>query len=83
MEIQVTTCQTLLEKTTSMWAQLVDIPAVVDTRREIQAAQEKLTKTNEEIVALTPLQKLVRLKETIHLQEDIQTLLAKEIEVLK
>jgi hypothetical protein len=74
MEIQVTTCQTLLEKTTTMWAQMEDIPTVVDTQREIQAAQEKLTKTNEEITALTPLQKLVRLKETRHLQEDIQTL---------
>ena len=66
-----TACQTLLEKTTVMWAQMEDIPAVVDTRREIHAAQEKLTKINEEIVALTPLQKLVRLKETRHLQEDI------------
>ena len=63
MEIKVTTCQTLLEKTTVMWAQMEDIPAVVDTRREIQAAQENLTKTNEEIAALTPLQKLVILKE--------------------
>ena len=78
-----TACQTLLEKTTAMWAQMEDIPVVVDTRREIQAAQEKLTKTNEEIVVLTPLQKLVRLKETRHLQEDIQALRAKEIEVLK
>ena len=51
-----------------------DIPTIVDTRQEIQAAQEKITKTNEEIAALTPLQKLVRLKETRHLQEDIQTL---------
>lgn len=83
MEIQVTTCQTLLEKTIAMWAQMEDIPAVVDTRREIQGAQEKLTKINEEIASLTPLQKLVRLKETRHLQEDIQTLRAKEIEVLK
>lgn len=74
MEIQVTACQTLLEKTTVMWAQMEDIHAVVGTRQEIQAAQEKLTKINEEIAALTPLQKLVRLKETRHLQEDIQTL---------
>ena len=66
-----TACQTLLEKTTAMWAQMEDIPAVVDTRREIQGAQEKLTRINEEIAALTPLQKLVRLKETRHLQEDI------------
>ena len=51
-----------------------DIPTVVDIRRDIQGAQEKLTKINEEIGALTPLQKLVRLKETRHLQEDIQTL---------
>ena len=78
-----TACQTLLEKTTAMWAQMEDIPVVVDTRREIQGAQEKLTKINEEIAALTPLQKLVILKETRHLQEDIQTLCAKEIEVLK
>ena len=35
MEVQLTTCQTLLEKTTAMWAQMEDIPAVVDTRREI------------------------------------------------
>ena len=55
MEIQVTASQTLLEKTTAMWAQMEDIPAVVDTRREIQGAQEKLTKINEEIAALTPL----------------------------
>ena len=67
MEIQVTACQTLLEKTTTMWAQMEDIPAIVDTHREIQGAQEKLTKINEEIAALTPLQKLVRLKETRHL----------------
>ena len=60
-----------------------DIPAIVDTRRQIQGAQEKLTRINEEIAGLTPLQKLVRLKETRHLQEDIQTLRAKEIEVLK
>ena len=78
-----TACQTLLEKTTAMWAQMEDIPTVVDTRREIQGAQEKLTRINEEIATLTPLQKLVRLKETRHLQEDIQTLRAKEIEVLK
>ena len=83
MEIQVTTCQTLLEKTTMMWAQMEDIPAVVDTHREIQGAQEKLTRINEEIARPTSLQKLVRLKETRHLQEDIQTLRAKEIEVLK
>ena len=62
-----TACQTLLEKTTAMWAQMEDIPAVVDTHREIQGAQEKLTRINEEIAALTPLQKLVRLKETRHL----------------
>ena len=31
MEIQVTACQTLLEKTTTMWAQMDDIPVVVDT----------------------------------------------------
>ena len=74
MEIQVTACQTLLEKTTVMQAQMEDIPTVVDIRRDIQGAQEKLTKINEEIGALTPLQKLVRLKETRHLQEDIQTL---------
>ena len=66
-----------------MWAHMEDIPAIVDTRREIQGAQEKLTRINEEIAALNPLQKLVRLKETRHLQEDIQTLRAKEIEVLK
>ena len=78
-----TACQTLLEKTTAMWAHMEDIPAIVDTRREIQGAQEKLTRINEEIAALTPLQKLVRLKETRHLQEDIQALRAKEIEVLK
>ena len=69
-----TACQTLLEKTTTMWDQMEDIPAVVDTHREIEGAQEKLTKINEEIAALTPFQKLVRLKETRHLQEDIQTL---------
>ena len=73
MEVQVTACQTLLEKTTAiekttaMWAQMEDIPAIVDTRREIQGAQEKLTRINEEIAVLTPLQKLVRLKETRHL----------------
>ena len=66
-----------------MWAQMEDIPAIMDSRQEIQGAQEKLTRINEEIVVLTPLQKLVRLKETRHLQEDIQTLRAKEIEVLK
>ena len=32
MEVQVTACQTLLEKTTVMWAQMEDIPTVVDTR---------------------------------------------------
>ena len=32
MEVQVTTCQTLLEKTTAMWARMEDIPAIVDTR---------------------------------------------------
>ena len=83
MELQVTACQNLLEKTTMMWAQMEDIPTIVDTRQEIQGAQEKLIRTNEEITTLTPLQKLVRLKETRHLQEDIQTLRAKEIEVLK
>ena len=67
MEVQVTACQTLLEKTTAMWACMEDIPAIVDTRREIQEAQEKLTRINEEIVGLTSLQKLVRLKETRHL----------------
>ena len=66
-----------------MWAGMEDIPAIVDTRREIQGAQEKLTRINEEIAGLTSLQKLVRLKETRHLQEDIQALRAKEIEVLK
>ena len=74
MEVQVTACQTLLEKTTAMWAQMEDIPAIVDTRREIQGAQEKLTRINEEIAGITSLQKLVRLKETRHLQEDIQAL---------
>ena len=74
MEVQVTACQTLLEKTTTMWAQMEDIPAIVDTRREIQGEQEKLTRINEEITVLTPLLKLVRLKETRHLQEDIQIL---------
>ena len=66
-----TACQTLLEQTTVMWANMEDIPAIVDTCREIQGAQENLTRINEEIVGLTSLQKLVRLKETRHLQEDI------------
>ena len=35
MEVQVTACQTLLEKTTTMWAQMEDIRAVVDTHQEI------------------------------------------------
>ena len=35
MEVQVTACQTLLEKTTAMWAQMEDIPTIVNTRREI------------------------------------------------
>ena len=55
MEVQVTACQTLLEKTTAMLARMEDIPAIVDTRREIQGAQEKLTRINEEIAVLTPL----------------------------
>ena len=78
-----TACQTLLERTTATWACMEDIPTIVDTHRKIQGAQEKLTIINEEIAGLTPLQKLVRLKETRHLQEDIQALRAKEIEVLK
>ena len=32
MEVQVTTCQTLLEQTTAMWARMEDIPAIVETR---------------------------------------------------
>ena len=66
-----------------MWDGMEDILAIVDTCREIQEAQEKLTRINEEIARLTSLQKLVRMKETRHLQEDIQALQAKEIEVLK
>ena len=62
-----TACQTLLEETTVMWARMEDILAIVDTHREIQGAQEKLTRINEEIAGLTSLQKLVRLKETRHL----------------
>ena len=42
-----------------------------------------MTRINEEIVVLTPLQKLVRLKESRNLQEDIQALREKEIEMLK
>ena len=35
MEVQVTACQTLLEKTTAMWARMEDVLAIVDTHREI------------------------------------------------
>jgi len=42
-----------------------------------------MTEINEEIAGLTSLKMLVRLKETRHLQEDIQSLRAKETEVLK